>query len=90
MQHKQTSKKRALHRIKIIQGHLKAIEKMLAEDKYCVDIIHQSQAVQKAMRKLDLFIMEDHLRYCVIEQVKNGEEEKTIAELKSLYDFDLK
>lgn len=90
MEHEQNTKKRALHRIKIIQGHLKAIEKMLSEDKYCVDIIHQSQAVQKAMRKLDLFIMEDHLRHCVIEQVKNGEGEKTIAELKSLYDFDLK
>ncbi|MCA9386105.1 metal-sensitive transcriptional regulator, partial [Candidatus Dojkabacteria bacterium] len=48
---KKTSKDRALHRIRIIQGHLKSVEKMIEEDKYCVDIVHQSRAVQKALKK---------------------------------------
>jgi len=87
--HHKTSKvkKRALHRIKIIQGHLKGIEKMLEEDQYCVDIIHQSMAVQKALKKLDIFIIEDHLKTCVIDQIKDGDESKTVEELKQLYEM---
>ncbi len=81
------SKKRNLHRIKIIRGHLKAIEKMIEEDKYCVDVIHQSMAVQKALKRLDMQIMEDHLKTCVIHQIKNGESQKSIQELLNLYEM---
>jgi DNA-binding FrmR family transcriptional regulator len=80
-------KKRALHRIKIIQGHMKSIEKMIEEDKYCIDVLHQSLAVQKALKNLDIFIMEDHLKTCVVDQVKGGEEEKMVKDLTGIYKF---
>lgn len=80
-------KKRAVHRIKIIQGHLKKIQEMLENDKYCIDIVHQSRAVQSALKKLDLFIMEDHLNTCVIDQIKSGDEESTIEELLKLFEY---
>lgn len=79
-------KDRSLHRIKIIQGNLKAIEKMIDEDKYCLDIVHQSLAVQRAMRKLDMLLIENHLNTCVIHQIKNGEEKKTTEELLRLFE----
>lgn len=81
-----TSKEKALHRIKIIQGHAKAVERMIDSESYCVDILHQSRAIQTALRKLDLFILEDHLKTCVVDQIQNKEEDKTIKELLTLYE----
>lgn len=80
-------KERSLHRIKIIKGHLNSIEKMIEEDTYCVDVIHQSNAVQKALRKLDLLIMQNHLSSCVVNQIKNGEEARSTNELLKLYEL---
>ncbi len=84
---KTTTKQKAVHRIKIIQGHLKKIEEMINQNTYCVDIVHQSRAVQSALKKLDLLIIEDHLNHCVIHQVKNGEEKKTTEELLKLFEY---
>ncbi|OGK17086.1 hypothetical protein A2690_05025 [Candidatus Roizmanbacteria bacterium RIFCSPHIGHO2_01_FULL_39_12b] len=77
----------SLHRIRIIQGHLKAIEKMILDDKYCVDVIHQSLAVQKALKRLDMTIMKEHLECCVAEQIQNGEKDKSITELLQIYEL---
>jgi DNA-binding FrmR family transcriptional regulator len=88
-QHKQNKevKQDALHRIKIIQGHLNAIEKMIERDEYCVNVIHQSMAVQKALKRLDILIMENHLKTCVVDQIKHGGSARAITELKSLYEM---
>ncbi|MCA9385356.1 metal-sensing transcriptional repressor [Candidatus Dojkabacteria bacterium] len=85
--YKKTVKDKAIHRIKIIQGHLKSVQEMLEKDEYCVDIVHQSRAIQKALKKLDLLIIEDHLNTCVVHQVKNGEQEKTTSELLKLFEY---
>lgn len=84
---KTTTKDRALHRIKIIKGHMNSIEKMLEESAYCVDIVHQSRAVQKALKNLDLLIIESHLKGCVVHQIKSGKEKQTTAELLKLFDY---
>lgn len=81
------TKTRSVHRIKIIAGHLKKIQKMIENDEYCVDVVHQSRAVQSALKKLDLLIIEDHLNSCVIDQIKNGEESKTTEELLKLFEY---
>lgn len=80
-------KTRSIHRIKIIQGHLKKIQEMLEEDAYCVDIVHQSRAVQNALKNLDILIIEQHLKTCVIDQIQNGEEKQTTEELLRLFDY---
>jgi DNA-binding FrmR family transcriptional regulator len=84
---KTTTKDRALHRIRIIKGHLDSVEKMIDEDTYCVDIVHQSRAVQKALQKLDLLIINSHLNTCVIKQIKSGQESKSTAELLKLFEY---
>lgn len=81
------TKTRSLHRIKIIQGHLKKVESMLEKDEYCLDIVHQSRAVQSALKKLDILIIKDHLDTCVIDQIKNGEEQRTTEELLKLFEY---
>ena len=87
MQHSTEGKEKALHRIKIIKGHLNSIETMIQEDQYCLDIVHQSRAVQKALKKLDQKIVEDHLNTCVVDQIKSGQEKKTTEELLRLFEY---
>lgn len=86
-QHEKSHKDKLLHRIKIVQGHLAAIEQMISDDSYCVEIIHQSMAVQSALKKMDMAILDEHLRTCVVSQIKDGEENKTIVELLRLYEM---
>lgn len=82
----QNQKQKALHRIKIIKGHVQAVENMIDHDAYCVDVIHQSRAIQTALKKLDMFILEEHLKSCVVDQIKNNDEARTVAELVRLYE----
>ncbi|MDO9546202.1 MAG: metal-sensitive transcriptional regulator [Pelolinea sp.] len=82
-----TSKDQKMHRIKIIKGHIEAIERMINKDEYCIDIVHQSLAVQKALKKLDSIIMADHIQSCVVEQAKNGDFQKITDELIAIYTY---
>lgn len=83
-------KKRALHRMKILQGQLKGVEKMVENEEYCVDIIVQSLAIQKSLSSLNKLILENHLRTHVAEDIRsedNIHEEKAIKELLDLYEL---
>lgn len=80
-------KDKILHRMKIIKGHILAIEKMIEEDRYCIEVIHQSQAVQSALRKLDSLMLQDHIKNCVIEQAKSRDFKKISKELIKIYEF---
>lgn len=84
---KTTTKDRALHRIKIIKGHINSMEKMLEENRYCVDVVHQSRAIQQALKKLDLLIIESHLKGCVVHQIQDGKTKKTTEELLTLFEY---
>ncbi|MBD3328493.1 metal-sensing transcriptional repressor [Candidatus Peregrinibacteria bacterium] len=84
---KETVKDKALHRVKIIMGHLKKIEKMLEDNEYCVDIVHQSRAVQSALKKIDLLLIEDHLQHCHIHHIKSGQTDKATKELLTLFNY---
>jgi DNA-binding FrmR family transcriptional regulator len=83
----ENKKQKNLHRIKIIKGHINAIEKMIQNNEYCVDILHQSLAVQKALKKMDMQLMEDHLKHCVVDQAKSGQDKKMVEELISIYGY---
>lgn len=76
-----TSKEEALKRLKIIQGHLEKVRQMIAQGKYCPDVIQQSSAVQSALKKVDEILLKGHLDTCFKKAVKSGGGEKEIAEL---------
>jgi len=80
-------KEKRIHRIRIIKGHIEAIERMIENDAYCIDIIHQSLAVQKALKKLDATIMEGHIQSCVVEQAKSGNFQRITTELMAIYNY---
>lgn len=79
------AKRSSLERIKIIEGQIRKIREMIETQKYCVDIMVQSLAVQKSLASLNRLILADHLKSCLIEQIKSGQEEKSIQELLQLY-----
>ena len=80
-------KKQALKRLAIAEGHIKKVRKMVEEEIYCPDVIHQSQAVQAALKKADGVILQGHLHTCVLKDIKGSKpkREKLIHELVSLY-----
>jgi DNA-binding FrmR family transcriptional regulator len=82
-----TKKDRTLHRLKIIKGQLEKMIKMVEKDEYCISVLHNSLSVQKALKTIDMLIMEDHLKTCAIHQAQNGESDKLVSELLSIYKF---
>jgi len=80
-------KSQILHRLKIAKGHLQKVIEMVEKDFYCIDVIHQSQAVQAALKKIDEEILQNHLKCCVIDQAKKGKikEEKLVREIVAVF-----
>ena len=75
------TKKQALRRLQIIKGQINGLEKMIGDEKYCVDIITQSSAVRQALYGIDDLLLEHHLRTHVIMQMKSGQDKKAIGEI---------
>jgi len=63
---------------------------MIEEGKYCVDILTQSLAIQKALKEIDGLVLKSHLKGCVVDQVKNGKQKKAINELSKIYSLSRK
>ncbi len=84
-----TDKTVLLNRARSIQGHMGAVVRRLEEDASCVDIIKQTQAVQKAIDKMNALILEKHLNHCVttaIRSNKSEERERVISELLDVFE----
>ncbi len=79
------AKKRALRRLKIIKGQLGGLEKMIKEDKYCIDIITQSSAIKQALSGIDDILLENHLSTHVAMQMKGGQGKKATGEILKVY-----
>ncbi|KKQ49508.1 MAG: hypothetical protein US67_C0014G0010 [Candidatus Woesebacteria bacterium GW2011_GWD1_38_10] len=73
--------KSIIHRFKIASGHLKKVIRMVEAGDYCIDIVHQSLAVQAALKKADQLVLKNHLDTCVSDSIKKGEGKKAIAEI---------
>ncbi len=79
------TQERILHRLKIAKGHLAKVLRMVEEGEYCIDVLHQSQAVQKALQETDNLILENHLKTCAAEAIRQGKGEKAIKEVMSVF-----
>ena len=78
-------KKDALKRILIVQGHLQKVKKMLEDGSYCPDIIHQSRAVQAALKKVDEIVLHGHLHTCVLKDMHGDKSERMVGEIVELF-----
>ncbi len=79
------SKNRLIKRLRIILGQVRGLEKMVEQDKYCVDIITQSLAVKEALSSIENIVLEKHLSTHVIGQMKNNQTKKAIHEILKIH-----
>lgn len=79
------TQERILHRLKIAKGHLQKVIQMIESGHYCIDVIHQSQAVQSALHEVDSLILENHLQTCVVDNIKNGDADASIKEIMNVF-----
>lgn len=78
-----------LKRLKIVEGHLKGIMRMVEEDAYCIDVIRQIQAVEAALNKVSTQILEAHLNSCVITAVQGedpAERQRVLNEVLEVFE----
>lgn len=81
------NQKDVLNRLATIEGHLKGIRKMVEEDQYCVDILKQTFAVERALQKFETVILEGHVNGCVAEGFREGRDQDMIRELSELFEL---
>lgn len=80
----QPHKQQLLNRLKRVEGQVRGIHQMVENDRYCVDILHQISAVQSAMNKVSLALLEDHTTHCVANAIKGQDGENAIKELMAV------
>lgn len=82
----QKLKQRAVHRTKIIAGQIKALEQAIEREDYCIDLLNQSLSIQRSLKSLDAFLLENHLSSHVKHQMQQkGQDDKTVKELLHIY-----
>ena len=67
-------KDKYLNRLRRIEGQVRGLEKMIEEDKYCIDILTQVAAATSALQSVALGLLEDHLGHCVAQATAQGGE----------------
>lgn len=72
--------KALIHRLNRIEGQVRGIRKMVENSAYCVDILTQVSAIQAALNAFNRELLANHIRTCVMDDIKNGKDE-TIDEL---------
>jgi DNA-binding FrmR family transcriptional regulator len=61
-----------LRRLKRIEGQVKGIERMVSDEKYCIDILTQVSAVTKALQAVALGLLDEHMSHCVLDAAQHG------------------
>jgi DNA-binding FrmR family transcriptional regulator len=77
-----TMKKKELQdRLRRIEGQVRGVQRMVEEDRYCIDILTQLSSVQSALRAVGMGLLDDHVRHCVRESIEQGEGDEKVEEL---------
>ena len=82
MVEKHRSRKEVADRLSKIEGHVHGVRKMVDEDRGCSDLLIQIAAVRSALDKVARIILEDHMETCLLDAVKSGKADESMAELK--------
>ena len=78
-------KKKAIRRLKIIEGQMRGLQNMVETEKYCIDIITQTSAIKEALAGVEDLLLENHLSTHVIQQIKSGKTSQAVTEILKVY-----
>lgn len=77
----ESEKKAVINRLKRIEGQVRGIEKMVEEDRYCIDVLVQIKAINSALNRVGFALAERHMNNCVRHAINIGDGDEAITEL---------
>ncbi len=80
-------KKRIIQRLRRIEGQVRGIQKMIAEDQYCIDILTQIAAARSGLNRVGLIILEEHSHSCLLEAIQDNRSEAIDEFMEALKRF---
>lgn len=79
----------SIQRLKIIEGHIRGIQRMLENDQYCIDVIRQIQAVGAALNKISASLLDGHLNSCLLGAIQSDdpiEQKRVLSEISEVFE----
>lgn len=78
-----------VRRLKSVEGHVRGIERMVEDGAYCVDVVNQIVAVQRALKKVSTLVLDRHLHSCVTHAIRGSDDaakERVLGELLDVFE----
>ncbi|MBY0538835.1 metal-sensitive transcriptional regulator [Patescibacteria group bacterium] len=79
------SKAKIIRHLKVMEGQLRGLQKMVECDTYCIDVITQTSAVKQGLSNVEDVLLENHLEHCVSHQMTSGQTAKAKSEVLKVY-----
>ena len=79
------NKSRIVRRLKLLEGQVRGLQKMVENDTYCIDVITQTSAVKQGLSNVEDLLLENRLGGCILNQVKSGQTSKAKEEILKVY-----
>jgi DNA-binding FrmR family transcriptional regulator len=76
-----TTKEDLVLRLRRIEGQVRGLQRMVEEDKYCIDVLTQVSSVTSALKAVGVGLLDGHVRHCVTESIERGDGDEKIEEL---------
>lgn len=83
----EAEQKKLTNRLNRIEGQVRGVKKMLENDAYCIDILTQVSAIQAALTGFSKELLAEHMKTCVVEDIKDGKEDTMEELLNVVYKF---
>ncbi len=74
-----------IRRLKLLEGQVRGLQKMVESETYCIDIITQTSAVKQGLSNVEDMLLEKHLEHCVLKQIQSGLAKKAKEEIIKVY-----
>lgn len=79
------NKEKVVRRLKLIEGQVRGLQKMVEGGTYCIDIITQTSAVKQGLSNVEDLLLENHLGCCIIDQMRSGKTNQAKEEILKVY-----
>ena len=81
------TRKATVNRLRRIEGQGRGLAQMVEDDRYCIDILHQLQAVKSALAKVESQVLKNHAAHCVADAIRSGDAEDQKAKFGELVEL---
>lgn len=78
-----------IQRLKSVEGHVRGVQRMVDEGTYCIDVVNQIVAIQRALKKVSGLVLDDHLHSCVTDAMRGTDataRERVLGELIEVFE----